>query len=336
MTGCEQTPQGCSCTPQCLSPQTPAELQDVGCANVPAGMIMAAGSQAHKDAERPYESFVAAFLFCFAAVAIAFLLFALYAFIGEHVGEFICIFNFINGLHVFFGFVATGAAIWILSIHREYEGFIEANDVYLLLIGSVFMLCFGIFGFVAENCFGNKGHSHLLWVYIVILAILCVAQLLFGIVVGVWVIDSYSVEASTYANVDGDDVLEERWYHIGVSAIDDALTETFERFNGYTCNTYRSCCYTYPREDKNRTIECSAGHLGSTVGANLQHLKDPSSPEFCRLATSSSTTTGLGNKGLCVIYEEIDVVDLDACAAEFCNAGIDGYRFALNSLLVSM
>jgi hypothetical protein len=211
----------------------------------------------------------------------------------------------------------------------KFAGFIEKSDVTIALAISILVCVFGTFGICAVKA-EDRGHVCALRIFIMVLFVSCMLKICVGITAVLFVTDSYTQQARTYATFGTDfHIDEEAGIKLNIDFVDNFLTDVFNFLTAYSCNAYRSCCFVIPRAGANLTATCTSHHEGQTVGAMAAALKDPSSASFCQSITGSELNrqrVGALTSSLCEMLEDMGTLDLAQCESEFCNGGVVGFQ----------
>eukprot|EP01047_Picozoa_sp_COSAG01_P004752 COSAG01_NODE_158_length_23708_cov_7.921979_10_plen_343_part_00 len=216
-------------------------------------------------------------------------------------------------------------------LQDQFAGFIEQSDVTIALVISILVCIFGTFGICAVRA-EERGHVCALRIFIVVLFVSCLLKICVGVTAVLFVTDSYTQQARTYATFGTDyHVDEEPWYQLNIGFLDDALADLFNAVTAYSCNAYRSCCFVIPRAGANSSLTstCTSTHEGQTVGAAVSVLKDPSSAGFCQSITGvelNRQRVGALTSQLCEVLEDMGTLDLAQCAADFCTSSVVGFQ----------
>jgi hypothetical protein len=221
---------------------------------------------------------------------------------------------------LFGGTVCLLSSLWVLIDFSNYEVLFEKLDIVAFSVVSCGVVLFGALGLLALWQL-ERGSVWMLKLHLLWLVLVCILKLLVFTLIIVWTIDSFTVETNVVVatgalEADGG-VTEEVWYHTGWEWLDEAMDESFLRFNGFSCQAYRECCWVYPQRNlptAEREAGCMSVHGGATTGTLTNAKRDPSHASFCELVTSYKGDRYAGKQAQCHVYEGLDIVDLAECA----------------------
>ena len=236
---------------------------------------------------------------------------------------------FLNGSFVVSGLAAAATAGYALYM-RSFQELFSNEAVHLALYSAL-----GTAAFSALGCLGAFRRSRLvLLLFLVVLIVVVAVQIGLAFTVAWWIETAYaSAEAEQYLALQDSDASEATRLETGDPSLDVALSRAFSELEGYSCNLYRTCCMQSEMLSQLNN-SCTVAHKGATVGAAAVLRHDPSSEGFCLLLTGSRVSSQAPPAfAQCLALEEAGVVDLVGCSDSFCDAGIDGFRTFMASLL---
>lgn len=323
---------GVMCNAECLDMATAStsEIEQLNCGTVPSGVILAAGrSSARSAGEDAFLSdTVTLYSICglLFVVAIGMLAFSLLQKSNYASIAFLSI--AINVVTISLGGVLLSWTLWLTYGDLDMDEVTGAKAVKMLMALAITMIVWGLYG-IAAICWARRDRIFPMFIFVLVLFLIICAQSVGFFTVVVWIKDSYSIEAEQYATLgdgDGAEHIAGEKTRTGINSIDTFLDDSMKKFEAFTCNTYRKCCFDVHSVESSgdssvhwqtnssmglteaNVTTCTQAHGGASVGGAAQELSDPSSPNFCKLI-SGSTFKRKGSELICVGFEKTGVLD---------------------------
>jgi len=220
------------------------------------------------------------------------------------------------------GSTTVFVAMYALYLDEQVvEEFVGTTTIYSVICTGALLAIVSLLVIVGMI----RRSTILLLVVFLVLSLIFLLEATASFLVVFWIVQLNSVANDSIETLDGSG----RWDgYVG----EEVLAEV----EGFVCRTYQLCCrdpaldlidvdyasgWFEPGSGRSQAT-CFTPPEGTTNDISAS-LNDPSSLNFCRYVSGSSSTVEPAN-GVCDVLD-LWVTDVDACQEHFCTWGVDGY-----------
>ncbi len=310
------------CNAECILPSSDEEKAEIAerfmCGTVPDGDVVVAAS--HSIYVRSlYSSYSRTFMIIVGILLVVILL-AYQCFAhAVHYPKLRAIFLLLNVILFMSGVAIVSLGTYIYMFKDFYVNFYGVTTLKVGFCTCCVVTAWGVCGFIALYAIRRGWYTPLV-LYLIILMSIMLIQSIGSVILMVWVVDSYDAENGMYESVGlygGPAVTGAEWAdkHIGRSLVE---------IESMACNTYQYCCWFTQTDSTENSCYEQHGGLGASQAASL---KDPGRNDFCEAVTGIHSSLGAAETpGSCTAFEDAGVINMTACAADYCTSGVAGFQ----------
>ena len=324
----------CYANAECYSKEGADPAKLTGACESPTGLLIAAGERSASGEQAFGLDIVYVIVAVAAFVVMLFIISVIRCIKSSKFTSLVFAAYIIDTIFVIIGLGMFGTCVYFYIDPEVWEGVLQQKHLLGMVLFSLFILTFAIYGIVAVCCALRckthccKLHKVLIGLFNLILFCIILVQTFGALLAFMWVYDSYSFTSGTYvAAVD----MSDRKIQVGISAIDEYAHHLLNDVGGYACNSYKKCCFEDFELERNNSMyvggsrTCTSVQAGQTGGGGVDALKDPSKADFCQLTTNSDLKFR-PPRPVCFALDKAKLINLTHCKEHFCDDGRAGFE----------